>query len=119
MLEAHNEQYHWSARIASYTGLPTILGWPWHEVQQRMGYEYAVRTRAARVREIYDTTDWQRAEELLRQYEVTYIVVGELERIYYSPVGLQKFEGMVLQGSAEVAFQNEGVRVYRMPPSPS
>ena len=43
VLEAHNEQYSWSSRISNYTGLPTVLGWPWHQIQQRMKYDYAVR----------------------------------------------------------------------------
>jgi YYY domain-containing protein len=113
VLEAHHEQYHWSARIASYTGLPTILGWPWHQIQQRAAYQQAVRDRAAVVREIYDTPSLSRAEELLRQYQVTYIVVGELERGYYSPGGLEKFDEMVKQGLLKPVFRNQGVRIYQ------
>jgi YYY domain-containing protein len=114
VLEAHNEQYHWSARIASYTGLPTVLGWPWHQMQQRMDYDYAVRDRAAVVQELYNTTDRRRAEELLRQYEVKYIVMGQLEQIYYSPKGLQKFEDMAAQGLLTLDFQNQGAKIYRV-----
>jgi YYY domain-containing protein len=114
VLEGHHEQYHWSARIASYTGLPTVLGWPWHQIQQRMAYEPSVRDRAAAVREIYDTPSLKRAEELLRQYQVVYIVVGELERVYYSSEGLDKFEEMVKQGLLKPVFQNEGVQIYQM-----
>jgi YYY domain-containing protein len=113
VLEAHNEQYRWSARISVYTGLPTVLGWPWHQIQQRAPYEHAVRERADRVREMYNTTDLARAEALLRQYEVRYIVVGELERTYYSPAGLQKFEAMAEQGLVEPVFGNPGVVIYR------
>ncbi len=113
ILEAHNEQYHWSSRIADYTGLPTVLGWPWHQIQQRMRYEYAVRDRISDVREIYSTPDIERALELLRMYEVEYVVVGQLERLYYPAQGLEKFDLMAREGLARVVYQNEGTKIYQ------
>ncbi|MCE2463017.1 MAG: hypothetical protein J4F46_03755, partial [Dehalococcoidia bacterium] len=113
VLEAHHEQYHWSSRIANYTGLPTVLGWPWHQIQQRMRYDYAVRDRISDVEEMYSTSDVGRALELLRQYEVEYVVVGQLERAYYTQRGLGKFDKMVADGLARVAYANEGVQIYR------
>ena len=113
VLEAHNEQYRWSGRIATYTGLPTVLGWPWHQIQQRMAYDYTVRDRAARVKEIYETRDLQRARFLMNEYDVEYVVVGELERIYYSTLGIQKFEQLADAELVERVYQNEGVTIYR------
>ena len=113
VLEAHNEQYHWSSRIADYTGLPTVLGWPWHQIQQRMRYDYAVRARSSDVKEIYSTLDAGRALELLRLYEVEYVVVGQLERAYYSAEGLRKFDGMAGEGLAKVVYQNENLKIYQ------
>ena len=112
VLEAHAEQYNWSSRISDYTGLPTVLGWPWHQIQQRMRYDYAVRGRMSVVRELYTTTDMDRALELLTTYEVRYVVVGDLERVYYPPKGLDKFERMVQEGLARVAYENPGTRIY-------
>ncbi len=113
VLEAHNEQYHWSSRIANYTGLPTVLGWPWHQIQQRMKYDYAVRDRISDVEEMYSTSDVGLALELLRQYEVEYVVVGQLERVYYPERGLRKFDEMVEDGLARVVYRNEGVQIYQ------
>ena len=42
ILEAHLDQYHWGARFANYTGLPTVIGWPWHQMQQRESYSFAI-----------------------------------------------------------------------------
>jgi YYY domain-containing protein len=115
VLEAHNDQYHWAGRIATYTGLPTVLGWPWHQIQQRMDYDYTVRDRAARVKEIYETSDLERARFLLNKYNVEYVVVGELERIYYSPQGIKKFEELAESQLVERVYRNEGVSIYRNP----
>ena len=114
VLEAHTEFYRWGGRIASYTGLPTVLGWPWHQRQQRWDYQGEVFDRADQVREIYDTTDVGRAQELLQEYGVRYIVVGELERIYYAQAGLQKFSDWADEGMIQRVFQNEAVSIYQV-----
>ena len=119
ILEAHNDtpvwaQYSWSSRIADYTGLPTVLGWPGHQRQQREDYHYAIFERIDRVREIYDTTNVGRAQELLRQYGVKYVVVGELERRYYAHEGLQKFEDLAAKGLMQRVYKNQGVSIYEI-----
>ena len=113
ILEGHNAQYTWSSRIADYTGLPTVLGWPWHQIQQRMKYNYAVVDRSRDVEEMYSTTDLERATELLKLYDVRYVVVGQLERSYYPSSGLDKFDEMVRGGLAEIAYKNQGIKIYR------
>ncbi len=113
VLEAHHEQYRWNGRISSYTGLPTVLGWPWHQIQQRTPYEMAIRKRAADVAEMYNTLDMSQAEALLRQYEVQYIVVGELEGVYYSPAGLAKFGAMAGAGRLTLVFQEQRTQIYQ------
>ncbi len=112
ILEAHADQYHWGGRISIYTGLPTVLGWPWHQIQQREAYAFAIHDRARHVREIYETSDSDRAIDLLRQYEVSYVVVGDLERIYYDGEGLNKFKEMGKSGLSRKVFENQGVVIY-------
>ena len=114
VLEAHTAQYRWGGRIASYTGLPTVLGWPWHQTQQRRAYLSEVQRRAVMVREMYETADLSRTEELLRQYNVKYIVVGDLERILYDVGGLSKFSDLADSGRIRQVFRNEGVSIYRV-----
>ena len=113
VLEAHGDQYRWNGRISVYTGLPTVLGWPWHQIQQRNDRD-AVTRRAADIARIYDTPDNARAWHLLAKYEVTYIVIGDLERIYYRPEGIAKFEAMAATGVIELVFANEGTRIYQV-----
>jgi YYY domain-containing protein len=114
VLEAHHEQYHWSARISSYTGLPTVIGWPWHQIQQRNAYAGTISQRARDVAEMYNSTDLERTRQLLKLYQVEYVVVGELERAYYTAEGIKKFELLVQKGLALLAFDGEGMNIYRI-----
>ncbi len=114
VLEAHLHQYRWGSRVANYTGLPTVLGWPWHQIQQRMAYRGDVEARSKQVEEIYQTTDLERAEALLREFEVTYIVLGQLEQAYYSAKGLRKFPQWVEAGLIERVYENQGVSIYKV-----
>ena len=113
VLEAHMDQYRWGGRISNYTGLPTILGWPWHQIQQRLGYQQQVYERSAHVRLAYETTSIEIAEELLRHYGVAYVVVGELERLNYPAEGLAKFEAMAESGMLRKVYENEGTTIFR------
>ncbi len=113
ILEAHTDQYHWGARIANYTGLPTVLGWPWHQTQQRMKYAYAVQERGRDVAAIYSTDNPAEALELLRKYQVKYVVVGQLEHAYYPPESLRKFDDWVGEGHATVVYENPSIKIYQ------
>ena len=113
VLEAHDAQYRWNSRISDYTGLPTVIGWPWHQIQQRMKYYPEVHKRAAHVKEMYSTMDIERTLELLKRYDVEYVVVGQLEQAYYPTLTFGKFDRMVQQELATVVYENEGTMIYR------
>lgn len=70
------------ARISTYSGFPTVLGWDFHEVQWRGGSEL-VNPRKEDIRELYCTHNWQTAKTILDQYRVNYLVVGNVERSTY------------------------------------
>ena len=117
VMEGRSRQdYSWGSRIASYTGNPTVVGWRWHQTQQRTlaGMPEAVQTRINHVNGFYATTDFEQALLVLQRYEVTYVVVGRLERAYYPAESLQKFDLMVEQGLLEVVLQAGESRLYRV-----
>jgi YYY domain-containing protein len=115
ILEGHTPEYRWGARYAINTGLPTILGWNWHQRQQRAaGNDQAVWERANDVAHIYNTTSPEQAESLLRQYDVRYIIIGPLERAYYEADGLVKFEAMAAEGLLQPVFHNDEVTIYEV-----
>lgn len=106
--------YRWYPRVAKYTGLPSVLGWNWHQIQQRGagGREPEfVTQRQQDVYTIYESEDLELVEKLLRKYEVQYIYIGPTERVYFDSEGISKFskmEGLQLQ----VIYQNPGVTIY-------
>jgi YYY domain-containing protein len=115
ILEGHTPEYRWGSRVSIYTGFPTVVGWSNHQRQQRSALtEPVVDQRGGDVRQIYNTPDPAQALGLMRRYDVAYVYVGPLEKAYYQPVGLAKFERMVQQGQLERVFQNAEVTIYRV-----
>ncbi|MBI3968697.1 MAG: glycosyltransferase family 39 protein [Chloroflexi bacterium] len=105
--------YRWGSRVSIYTGLPTIIGWDWHQKQQRWGYQEQVDRRLNDVRALYSDPSPERALQILRQYEVRYVYVGDLERAYYPAAGLEKFDRMI-GSTLELVHANQRVKIYRV-----
>jgi YYY domain-containing protein len=115
--EAHSGNPYRSigSRISMYTGLPTIVGWDWHQRQQRSTTpDSLVGNRASDVNRLYHTTDVNEALVLLEKYDVSYVYVGQLEWTYYNPEGLNKFDRMVDMGYLEEVYRNPGTSIYRV-----
>lgn len=108
VLETTGNAYSDYSRVSANTGLPTVLGWANHEFQWRGDSTAEPGLRGPLVKEIFDTTEWQRAADLLNQYGVDYIFVGSLELGDHTQVGLAKFAN-----NLQVAYQNGGVTIYR------
>lgn len=97
-------------RVASYTGLPGLLGA--HQSEQR--YSWMTGERDGQVRQLFDGGDVEAALRVIRDLRIRYIYVGQLERTVYDARGLAKFDKWLQEGRLEVAFQNEGVTLYRV-----
>jgi YYY domain-containing protein len=109
-------EYLWGSRVSIYTGLPTVVGWRWHQVQQRMATAGAGRVddRRLDVQTAYSTPVPQEALGILERYDVRYIYVGPYERLYYDAQGLAKFDAMVVEGDLELVYDRNGVKIYRV-----
>jgi YYY domain-containing protein len=92
IIEANQVEYHWGTRFTVYTGLPGVVGWNWHQRQQRTIVPHDwVYERVDGVHEFYQTEDVTWAHDFLTRFEVSYIVLGQLERGKYPGPGLDKF----------------------------
>jgi YYY domain-containing protein len=115
ILEGQTTEYRWGSRYSINTGLPTVVGWNWHQRQQRAAAnDQEVWDRVSDVATIYNTPLTDRAAALLQKYDVRYVIVGPLERTYYDPAGLKKFEWMVAEGMLRIVYSNQQVTIYEV-----
>jgi uncharacterized membrane protein len=102
-------------RVPTYTGLPSIIGYNYHQKQQRSILPPdTIDRRVSDVNLLFTTIDANQAESLIQRYGVGYVIVGYPERLYYPAQGLVKFEQMVTAGRLRVAYRNEHVTLYEV-----
>lgn len=83
--EAPGIDYQWTSRISWLTGLPTPLGWAYHETQQRRAFTPKIEMRRIDMLELYTTQDPRTMARVLATYDVAYLVYGTQERRLASP----------------------------------
>jgi len=93
IVEANSRNlYRWYSRYSIYTGLPGVVGWEWHQQQQRaVNPAEWVTKRVTDIEQFYITVDTDLTRQFLNLYGVKYIVLGQLERLTYPGPGLDKF----------------------------
>ena len=97
--------YDWtSSPGASMTGVPTVAGWG-HEIGYRGREAYVARVRAADA--MYRASP-ERRVELMREYDVRYVWVGEGERARYGSVSFAGIAGV------EPVVETQSVTLYRV-----
>ena len=108
VLEANGDSYTDYARISANTGLPTVIGWPVHEWLWRGTYDI-VAPRIADVQTMYTTEDINTAKELIKKYNILYVVVSSLERQKYPNLNEQTFIKL-----GKLIYQNGETRLYKI-----
>lgn len=116
ILEAHLPSYRWAGRVATYTGLPTLLGWEWHQIQQRMAANSGtvINNRQNMIAQIFNDTDPAKSLRQLRLYGIEYVYVGGVERAIYNPNGVAKFDILRQQGQLEEVYSDGDTQIYRV-----
>lgn len=110
ILEAVGESYTDYARVSANTGLPAVLGWPVHEWLWRGSYDEAGK-RTAEVEQIYEGENITQIKPLLKQYNVKYIFIGQLEREKYKNLKEEKFKEL-----GNIVFESGKTKIYRLEP---
>ena len=113
VLEANTPTYRWGGRVSIHTGLPSVVGWKWHQEQQRWGYRDMVDSRIRDVDYIYSTSNVTQAVSLLNRYNVKYVYLGQVEKLYYPADGIAKFEAG-LSPYLRTVFETEHVTIYEV-----
>lgn len=82
LVEAENGDYSYYSRVSSFTGIPAIIGQPFHEFMWRGDNSGWFVTRKADIRDIYERPSL--TISLMKKYNVTLLYVGESERERYN-----------------------------------
>jgi YYY domain-containing protein len=81
IVEAESGDYTYYSRISSFTGIPTIIGWPFHEFMWRGDTSGWYGIRMNDVRSIYENP--KETVALMKKYNATLLYVGDSERARY------------------------------------
>lgn len=92
IVEGNPTEYKWGNRFTVYTGLPGVIGWNYHQRQQRGAMSDQVWQRVNDVTAFYNDPSVEAAAEFLRTYHVRFIIVGQMEKGMFAPEGIEKFE---------------------------
>ena len=111
ILEGITPSYRWGGRVSINTGLPAPIGWAWHQEQQRWGAKDYVQERRNDVDKIYTYPD--ESSQLLNKYQIEYIYIGDLERIYYPKSSIAKIENG-LSGKLTKIFTSDKVSILKV-----
>lgn len=117
IVEAPGPEYSDYGRIAIFTGLPSVINWPGHELQWRINWFNGNKGangvdfshRATDVNRIYTDPSSQEVLALLAQYNVQYLYVGPLEQSSYVGTNLQRFQNFM-----QIVYQQDGVTIYKV-----
>ncbi len=90
ILEAQGDSYSDFERISAYTGLPTVAGWWVHEWLWR-GSADTVGKRIPDIQEIYEGKNLEKTINLIKKYQIKYIVVSQMEHQKYPNLSEDKF----------------------------
>jgi YYY domain-containing protein len=93
------------ARIATFTGRATVMGWQGHELQ----WSHDPGTRAADVKTLYTTADTAQAQALIGRYGVAYVIAGPIERTDYGDAGLAKWDEL-----GRRVYDRDGTTVWEL-----
>ncbi|MEC7837952.1 MAG: DUF2298 domain-containing protein [Chloroflexota bacterium] len=110
IVEHSTDLYSWSSRISINSGLPSVLGWDWHQKQQRSLDSNSVILRKKQIKEFYSTGSSEYIEDFLDFYNVGIIIFGNVEFQDF-PDFDKRFESMDLKGINKI-YDKNNYKIY-------
>jgi YYY domain-containing protein len=110
LVEAGGEAYSDTARMASASGVPVVLGWENHErVWRGVGVDAELRRRRRLVDALYRAADTAEVRSLADELKASHVVLGSVERRTY-PDG----DFAVIRSAGAVVFAAPGCEIVRL-----
>jgi uncharacterized membrane protein len=106
IVEADGDSYTDYERFSTFTGHQTIAGWAVHEWLWRGSYDI-IAPRREEVRQIYESPDIELTKDILDKYQVSYVIIGTLERQKFTQLQETKFIKL-----GRVAFSSGTTVIY-------
>jgi YYY domain-containing protein len=110
VVEAIGGDYSEHARVSTFSGLPTLMGWVGHELQWR-GERPELRVRPEVVDQIYRSNSQSELARIFRNYGIRYVFFGNLEREKYGAGAQGRLDRLL-----PVAYSRGGTTIYSAPP---
>jgi YYY domain-containing protein len=106
--EAVGGDYSDHARVSTFSGLPTIIGWVGHELQWR-GQRPDFNPRQQAVDTIYQSQNRDEIMRVAQMYHVQYVFFGNLERTKYGADAQARLDRLF-----SVVYSRAGTTIYRL-----
>lgn len=110
IVEHSTDLYSWSSRISINTGLPSVLGWDWHQRQQRSMNSQSVTLRKKQIEEFYTTDSVEYILDFLDFYKVGLIIYGNIESQAF-PKFSERLESMDIEGLNKI-YDKDNYKIY-------
>jgi uncharacterized membrane protein len=104
LVEAENGDYSYYSRVSSFTGIPAVVGQPFHEFMWRGNDDGWYSDRPADVRAIYEQPE--KTITLMKKYTATLLYVGDPER--------ERYNVTLPAAGLEKIYSSRGTDVYRL-----
>jgi YYY domain-containing protein len=112
VIEAVGNDYEEFARVSTFSGLPTVIGWIGHELQWR-GDRHNYFRRRDDVDAVYRATSVADITNVARRYGARYLFFGTLERERYRPEAATRLSALL-----PTAFARGDTLVFEIPIEP-
>jgi YYY domain-containing protein len=104
IVEAEGGDYTYYSRISSFTGIPSVIGMPFHEYMWRGDDTGWYRERLEDIRVIYEQPG--SAPALMRKYNASLLIVGSPER--------DRYRVNVSSPALTLVFSKEGTEIFHL-----
>jgi YYY domain-containing protein len=103
IVEAEGGDYTYYSRVSSFTGIPAIIGMPFHEFMWRGDDTGWFNARLADIKSIYE--DSEKTTPLMKKYNATLLYVGDAER--------ERYKVNISEHNLEKIYSADGTEIYR------